>query len=248
MKKLYTLIIATAAMSAVSQPLTFEMRDAQNANALVAHNQKFNKTTTAGGTDFKNEFVIRNISALTHTYIVQKFDDLIHEVSASDKAYAYFCVDLSCFPPTTYTAALVLAANETFSFLPGLDEASTVGHSIVKYNIFNQASSSDIHTTEYQFNEPLSVRSNKAFRNVSAVYPNPSNGPAFVDIEVAVSSGQGIIKVHNAMGACVAEKNVSLFPGKNTLSLDVENLEAGIYFLTIADDDNKITEKIILTK
>jgi endoglucanase len=73
------------------------------------------------------------------------------------------------------------------------------------------------------------------------VYPNPNNG--IFTLEIA-SVNQVSIVIHNLMGQKVTEENISTKEGKKIF--DLQNINKGVYFITITLADKVITKKLIL--
>jgi hypothetical protein len=75
-----------------------------------------------------------------------------------------------------------------------------------------------------------------------ALYPNPTNG--LLNVKLGNMYGQAIITVMDLKGSVVLQKSTS---AKNN-QIDLTNVENGIYFVQVTEDDAVITKKIIVTK
>jgi hypothetical protein len=249
MKKILTFLFALVILTSISQTSTFQIKDLNNGLAIVNDGQVFLHSTTGGGTDYSHNFEIKNVSANTHTFAMRKFEDLIHTVGGSDKAYAYFCFDAACFIPATMSASIQLLAGQSFTFYAKLDEASTAGESHIRFRFSNSSDPSDASTMTFKYNSPVSIRENSSlFSAVSALYPNPASSKFYLDVTSTQDLQGSSLKIYNSLGSVVATKMVLLSKGKNTLMIDAENLEAGVYFVNLSNGASKSIRKIIVNK
>lgn len=80
---------------------------------------------------------------------------------------------------------------------------------------------------------------------ISELYPNPSSGVSFIDIysseEVNLNT-----EVFNAIGQKMHTQNNDLKTGNNKLSIQLEDLSSGNYFITFKTDKNLYTKKFTL--
>ena len=72
-----------------------------------------------------------------------------------------------------------------------------------------------------------------------SIYPNPSNGKLFISTSELIKS----IKVTNIIGKEIYSNN-----NFNNNSIDLINLNNGVYFIKLSTEKGTITKKIILTK
>ncbi len=56
------------------------------------------------------------------------------------------------------------------------------------------------------------------------------------------------LNIINALGSVVNSKTIELNKGKNLIQLDTENLNAGVYFISVSNKESIITRKITVTK
>lgn len=250
MKKLYVLIIALGTYGAYSQSSNLLIKDLENGNATVSNNQVFNQSTTASGVDFHHILEVKNTSASSQTISVRKYEDQVNTVSGNDKAQAYFCFNTYCYTPEVMTATTALAAGASFTFYPKLDEASQVGESDIRYKITTTADvAGENMILVMKYNAPVLVKENSTyFASVSAIYPTPSASKAYMDLTVAQETNGLTLKVINSVGSVVLNKQISLNKGKNTIGIDSENFDSGIYFVTLSNGSSKISKKLIITK
>lgn len=79
------------------------------------------------------------------------------------------------------------------------------------------------------------------------IYPNPSN--EFANISVASNKlGSAKITVMNAIGQVVYEKQVSLLVGSTGVYVDVRNLAAGVYNVTVDSENAHVVSKLTVSK
>lgn len=83
---------------------------------------------------------------------------------------------------------------------------------------------------------------------VSDCYPNPASSSTMIQINMKQNADINV-QVVNIMGQVVqSQKQVNLREGSTNLSIDVNNLSAGIYYCTIESGQNKITRKFVVKK
>ena len=193
-------------------------------------------------------FEIKNTSASTKTIAVARYDEVLNTITPSDKAHAYFCLGTNCFTPTTYTATVVLLANQTTTLTTDLEEASSMGLSNVRYKTYIMGNSSDSLSLTLRYNGVVSVKNQgNLIQTISDVYPNPSSSKAFVTINVGFPLDVKVTII-NSLGAVISTKTAELQSGKNTLSLDCESLPTGLYFVSINHGSQVIKKKITVSK
>jgi hypothetical protein len=249
MKKNYTflLILISFFTASKSQTVTFRITDLTNSTGAVSNNSIFYRTTTPLAT-INHDFEVKNISGVTQTISVRRYDDLINTVSVSDKAEANFCTGTTCYGTSQLTTVITLTTNETVVFKADLIEASVIGQSEIRYKFSNPNNGSEAITTTLKYNNPLSVNEvSSVFANVSNVYPNPSASKSYINLTM-LKADVATVSIINALGAKVSSKNVELNFGKNIVSIDSDNLNSGIYFVIISSGGQKITKKITLSK
>ncbi len=80
--------------------------------------------------------------------------------------------------------------------------------------------------------------------NNVCVFPNPVSSPGQLKIESRAQTN-AFIYISDQLGKQVIQINTSLTAGNNIISLGTENLEAGIYFITIVVENEIQTIKLI---
>lgn len=81
--------------------------------------------------------------------------------------------------------------------------------------------------------------------NSLKLYPNPSSGNVSLSFESFVSGSSNVI-VTNMIGQIVKNEIVNLNRGENTIELNLNAVESGIYFVTLNNGKGKITSKLII--
>lgn len=245
MKKLYVLVLSTITSLSFAQSV-IQIKDEDNGGAIVTNNQIFTHTVAAFSTS-SHHFQVKNISAATHTYIIRRTDNTLHTVGVGDKAAAYFCVDTYCYNDLVTSTTTVLSPNQTFSLIPKLDEASVMGVSNISYEVSDFSNGSDIIMMELKYNAPVGVKENtNLFSFASSIYPNPASTTAFIDVTATNDLNSVSVKIYNSLGAIVSDKKANLSKGKNTLSIDTQSLESGMYFVRIGNENARIVKKLTI--
>ena len=70
------------------------------------------------------------------------------------------------------------------------------------------------------------------------IYPNPTNGILNIELD---HTGEYLVQVNDILGKVVAEQNIS-----SNVSLNLQSLEKGVYFVTISNNEKINTTKIII--
>lgn len=251
MKKIYLLSLALLSAFSIVTAQTSTIELTNEATGLpVANGGIIYRGTNVGVEDILL-INIKNISGSTVAYKFRRFDDVLN--SGAD---AYFCVQ-ACYPPATMVSptSLTLAPNQD-AISTGVDPSfhlldnSTAGQSDIRYHIYDAANpTTDLFVVTVKYNNALSVKNTTSlFSNISDVYPNPSTSKAFINVSSAIAINGVKVSITNTLGAIVSYKLVDLSAGKNTVSLDFENLLSGIYFVTIGQGTSRITKKITISK
>jgi len=78
-----------------------------------------------------------------------------------------------------------------------------------------------------------------------SIYPNPANN----QVNVALSSTEtanATLSVFNLMGQCVYTETVNVMEGNNVITVNVNNLNAGIYMVNVKTAQGTSTQKLIV--
>ncbi|MCB0481241.1 MAG: T9SS type A sorting domain-containing protein [Flavobacteriales bacterium] len=98
-------------------------------------------------------------------------------------------------------------------------------------------------TVDDAFLAPLSVSSITDKYSVS-VYPNPSNGSFSLNMK-NVDAGNYSLEIKNVVGQSVYSKSVDV-SGVYSENIELNNVEAGVYFLTISNNGSDNTLRLVI--
>lgn len=96
------------------------------------------------------------------------------------------------------------------------------------------------------FNATGIQRTAATSRNVT-LYPNPASGITELKME-KMTAGPATISLINALGQVVYVKQLRLTEGSNSLSLDLKDLAAGIYNVSLDSQSGTIVKKLSISK
>ena len=76
-------------------------------------------------------------------------------------------------------------------------------------------------------------------------YPNPAN--SFANIEISLeNSADVVVTLVNTLGQEVYSSLSNFRSGINTITLEVKNFEAGMYFYTVSTENFSTTKRLII--
>ncbi len=82
---------------------------------------------------------------------------------------------------------------------------------------------------------------------ISSVYPNPVNNEMNIDVNLSKSSKNAEVSVHTITGQRVHNQTINnMVTGMNRISVNVSDLNTGVYFCTITIDGYKETRKFVV--
>jgi hypothetical protein len=249
MKKLILIISSLIiGLSNLNAQTSIELTN-NSTGLLITNNSSILEDVATGGQSHVY-IQLKNISSSSVTYAVKKT-----EVVINSGADAYFCWGGQCFPTTTTITPVAnyktLLAGEVYapqSFY--YDENVAAGYSEIKYEIYNINNPNDAITFTFKFNPTTTFIKNNSssFSSISDVYPNPAANKAQLIINCNSIGNNAVINITNALGSIVISKNIELSLGKNAVVLDIESLNAGIYFATILTNNVKTIKKFTINK
>jgi hypothetical protein len=73
---------------------------------------------------------------------------------------------------------------------------------------------------------------NDSLPGYQSSYPNPASNAAHLDVRLG-SSSMIYIRVYNSMGSQVGQMSVAGYPGYNHLSVPINGLQQGIYYIQV---------------
>ncbi len=153
-----------------------------------------------------------------------------------------FCWGM-CYPPNVFESPYPVsidAGTSSDAFTGDYNPHGNYGSSKIRYVFFNENNSSDTISViaSYDF---LDAVEDYTSGNTISIYPNPAN----TTLNVAIDGAQAntTVKIFNVLGKVVKK---SSFSGA-MLSIPVDDLRNGIYFVRIMDGDKVInTEKLLI--
>lgn len=201
--------------------------------------------STLANVDNVNDLDIKNISSLYNTYKVKKF-----ELALNTSAQSYFCTGINCYSPSQVNSnPFDLDVNSTVALRLYLTEGPTSGQSSIRYLIYNANDATDTLSFTISYNNPLGVQNiAKQLLNISNVFPNPCAAKAQITFTSATELLNTTVTIINSLGIIVSKKDVDVAEGRNNISLDIEHLSTGIYFVSIPVNNSKIVKKFTVNK
>lgn len=93
-------------------------------------------------------------------------------------------------------------------------------------------------------NTTLEIADNATVNKELNVYPNPAADLVYVSLEAGRTEKTTAV-ITDVLGKTIASQNINLVKGKNTATLNVADLNSGVYFITINNSNEKITKRFI---
>ena len=93
---------------------------------------------------------------------------------------------------------------------------------------------------------PVSVNEISETSKTPKVYPNPAINQVSFDFKA--SSGNAVITITNLLGQTVTEKSIITHGGLNTVTLDVSQLNSGIYLYSIREEGKTFTGRFSISR
>lgn len=217
----------------------------------ISPNETIYLRTKANSTSI-TEVDITNIGSTTNQYKVKRMD-----VVLNTDGIAYFCFGGNCYTENVFTSpdADTLAPGQSASELAGdfkllsadFIEGPTVGLSTIDYTIFNVDVPSDkvTFTLKYNASEAVGLKENLKSFSGFEIFPNPAKETTSIHLNSNKALNANMVLV-NALGETILKKELSLTEGKNKIDLNIENLNSGIYFVSIKTGETSISKKLII--
>jgi hypothetical protein len=83
--------------------------------------------------------------------------------------------------------------------------------------------------------------------NLVSIYPNPSDGTSFLEIETSESALVNV-KITDMQGKLLFETPFSIGAGKQQIPLDLKHFSEGMYMVVVNINNQKITKRLVVTK
>ena len=262
MKKLLSLLFCLSlACITKSQTLgVYKMNATCTLTITTITNGSFlNETTTPSGVT-TTRIKFRNTSALTQTYTVSRtilFNNPTLNVSCgSFFPYTYFTFGYTAFPPCTNTITsadytILGPANSSVSpfdnscangnpFQFNLEEGSSIGQYLVRYKLQNVNNGNDTLSFIVNYNSALGLNQSPSQLSFASVYPNPAQNNATIEFDLN-KAVQITIKIYDQLGSLTYHSpSHSFSQGKQFQTIDLSSYPAGIYFISVTDEENTV--------
>lgn len=162
-----------------------------------------------------------------------------------------FCFNGQCYPPSVFEtpSAINLQAGDTSSstaFYGDYTPNGVVGSSIITYVVFNASNSNDSTYVNVTYTVmPASINKPDYSKiEFSNPYPNPAVVQTRINYNIPYNFNNASLILRNLIGTKVKDIEITNSQGK--LTIDVTDLNEGIYFYSLIVDGNIIlTRKLI---
>lgn len=195
--------------------------------------------------DEDNELVLiltNNSEDVDNIYLTKQ---VIAEVPGSINL---FCIGGACYDSQSSSTPLVLqpgesSTGERFHLL--YNPMGTEGITTVKY-IFYTSRYSDSVTVNYIYGN-VGVEDTELLVNSLSAYPNPATSSVTVAYDLSgFRTGSARLIITNLVGSKVAVRPINGTSGK--VSIDISDLDSGIYFYSIEADGKIVSTKKLIVK
>ena len=167
--------------------------------------------------------------------------DILLSINASTSLETYNATAPTSPNATTWTTIASNVPNTgTYDvILPNVTVNKTACRFMVKAvgNIFLAVNSKNFTITPALANETFGL-------NNFELFPNPNKGSFSIQFE-SISTNEINITVHDLRGRNIFERNYSN-TGMIAQNLQLDNVQSGIYLVTVKDGDKKVVKKIIV--
>ncbi|MFA8300239.1 MAG: T9SS type A sorting domain-containing protein [Hyphomicrobiales bacterium] len=193
-----------------------------------------------------DKFDVETLLTLKNNTDTEKSCILIKDVTESTEGQDfYFCVGVSCYPPTVdQSESFALAADAESEFSVHMSPNNTQGLAVVKYTIATEGTNFEF-TVRYDIADGI----NDVFDShlVSDIYPNPAKSTVNINYDLDPTYNNVKLSIYNLLGSKVKEFQIN--SSSNRATFNVENLNSGIYFYSIINNDKTIsTKKLVIRK
>ena len=81
--------------------------------------------------------------------------------------------------------------------------------------------------------------------NIKNIFPNPTNGISYMTLN-SKSAAVANVKIYSIDGRLISKWNEELMQGEHTLKLDLTNIEPGMYFIEVVENNERVTAKLMI--
>ena len=92
---------------------------------------------------------------------------------------------------------------------------------------------------------PIGINEQGEEVKISAIYPNPTNGNAFININTMYSQ-EIVLTISDVRGRQVEQRTVDLIEGQQRLELMTNNYEKGVYIIQLSQTDRVTTRRLVV--
>jgi len=153
-----------------------------------------------------------------------------------------FAVDVTSVEVNEATANI----DTIFYTIPQSEALDLVTQYFWRVRAFNNRSVSNWLDSDFTTGNSVSIENFNLAGSLS-IYPNPSRGKINVQLN-APASTEYVIQINNLIGQTVMSRSGTLSSGRNIVSFNLEELNNGIYFISVQVDKQSVMHKIILDK
>ena len=237
MKKIVTLILFLAVTAVYAQSFQFFYHGEQVSGT-------FDFIADRANDDNELALIVTNNSNEVDSIYLTK-----HVISEVDGSYNTFCIG-ACVDPsvTTSSTPLVLQPGESstnVSFHLLYNPCGNEGTTTVKY-VFTSGSYQDSVTVNYIYGT-VGVEEAAVSVNSLTAYPNPATSSVTIAYDLSnLSSADTRVVITNLVGSKVAVRPIAGTSGK--VSMDISNLDSGIYFYSIESAGKVVSTKKLIVR
>jgi len=197
-------------------------------------------------------------ATLFHAIVTNNTDNIVNikvlrtNVEVIEGSVNSFCWASQCYPPFLDESALYQPiiggeSTGTDNFYAEFMANETFGTSIIKYKFFDKDNTdifSEVVVKYWSSPEAIGeeIANNISFSNA---YPNPAINTFNIDYNFDTNINKASLKIVNLLGSVV--KEVEIDQNSNKLSMDISNLDAGVYFYSIVVNNEVFqTKKLVI--
>lgn len=237
MKKIVTLILFLAVTAVYAQSFQISYDGAQVAGTI---------DFIAEEADDDNELVLTITNTSTEEENIYLTKYVLAEVPGS---YNLFCIGDACYEASTSSTPLVLQPGESSDgrfFHMLYNPGGTEGTTTVKY-VFTSGDYQDSVTVNYIYGN-VGVEEAAVSVNSLTAYPNPATSSVTIayDLSNMRNSADTRVVITNLVGSKVAVRPIAGTSGK--VSMDISNLDSGIYFYSIESAGKVVSTKKLIVR
>ena len=159
------------------------------------------------------------------------------EISMFGDTYSDFCWGGQCWPPQTDTSGLQLvpagSSSGELDFSAYYHAENTIGVSVIKYTFYNEHLPEERVSVVVWYDTNPDGIDESIFNqiNVSEIYPNPAISNVSLDYNIPHEVETANVKIINILGSVVKEQQINT--GKGKVSMNISELNSGIYFYSL---------------